>query len=181
LGFLFAGSAIEKTPNQREQAIEVGLRYAGRLHTREEIEALVDALSAPSEDAIGALLRMMERLGRYIAKKGWIEGKDSRAELLRIYLDRNLHRRITLSELTREGDVILYRVRANGFLYNMVRILTGTLLAVGEGKLTPADIPRITEARDRSLAGITMPPHGLYLNRVIYPEECLSLDWEGRP
>ena len=90
-------------------------------------------------------------------------------------------RRITLSELTREGDVILYRVRANGFLYNMVRILTGTLLAVGEGKLTPADIPRITEARDRSLAGITMPPHGLYLNRVIYPEECLSLDWEGRP
>ena len=99
LGFLFAGSAIEKTPNQREQAIEVGLRYAGRLHTREEIEALVDALSAPSEDAIGALLRMMERLGRYIAEKGWIEGKDSRAELLRIYLDRNLHRRITLSEL----------------------------------------------------------------------------------
>lgn len=90
-------------------------------------------------------------------------------------------RTITESEVTREGDVILYRVRANGFLYHMVRILAGTLVAVGEGKLSPADVPSVTEARNRALAGITMPPEGLYLHRVIYPEDCLRPDWEGRP
>ena len=89
-------------------------------------------------------------------------------------------RTITESEVTADGDVITYRVRANGFLYHMVRILTGTLVAVGEGKISPSEIPRITEARNRALAGITMPPEGLYLHRVIYPEHCLDLDWEGR-
>ena len=88
-------------------------------------------------------------------------------------------RTITHSELTRQGDVLVYRVRANGFLYHMVRILTGTLVAVGEGKISADDVPAITEARDRSRAGITMPPQGLYLNRVIYPEHCLQADWEG--
>ncbi len=90
-------------------------------------------------------------------------------------------RTVTLSEVTREGDVVIFRVRANGFLYHMVRILAGTLLAVAEGKLAPQDIPRVTAARDRSLAGITMPPDGLYLNRVIYPEESDLIreeEWE---
>ena len=89
-------------------------------------------------------------------------------------------RNVTVSELTREGDVLVYRVRANGFLYHMVRILTGTLVAVGEGKLSPDDIPSITASRDRSCAGITMPPEGLYLNRVTYPEKCLAADWKGQ-
>ena len=88
-------------------------------------------------------------------------------------------RTVTLSQIEREGDVVIYRVRANGFLYNMVRILTGTLLAVGEGKLEPEDIPAVTAAKDRSRAGITMPPHGLYLNRVIYPARAMQADWEG--
>ena len=90
-------------------------------------------------------------------------------------------RTVTLAELTQSGDVLQFRVCADGFLYNMVRILTGTLVAVGEGKLEPDEIPNVTESRERSRAGITMPPQGLYLNRVIYPEECLRADWEGRP
>ena len=89
-------------------------------------------------------------------------------------------RTVTQSELIREGDLILYRVRANGFLYHMVRILTGTLVAVGEGKISHEDIPGITASCDRSRAGITMPAHGLYLNQVIYPERCLQADWEGQ-
>ncbi len=89
-------------------------------------------------------------------------------------------RTVTESEVAREGELILYRVRANGFLYHMVRILTGTLVAVGEGKLSPSDIPFVTESKNRSLAGITMPPEGLYLHRVIYPDHCMRLDWEGR-
>lgn len=84
-------------------------------------------------------------------------------------------RTVTLSEVERQGDVILYRVRANGFLYNMVRILTGTLLDVALGKKTPDEIPKITEAKDRSLSGSTMPACGLYLHKVIYNAESLNL------
>lgn len=72
------------------------------------------------------------------------------------------------AEVTRRGDVIEFRVSANGFLYHMVRILTGTLIAVAEGKLEPTDIPAVTDARDRRRAGITVPPRGLFLNRVVY-------------
>ena len=89
-------------------------------------------------------------------------------------------RTISESRLSRQGDLLIYRVRADGFLYNMVRILTGTLLAVGEGKIAPEEIPVITASRDRHRAGITAPPHGLYLNRVFYPEERLLPEWEGK-
>jgi len=56
----------------------------------------------------------------------------------------------------------------NGFLYNMVRIMSGTLLAVGEGKIAAADIPRILEARNRQAAGMTAAAHGLTLWEVHY-------------
>lgn len=72
------------------------------------------------------------------------------------------------ARVDREGDLILFYVSADGFLYNMVRIMAGTLLAVGQGKLSVADVQRITLACDRSLAGTTMPACGLYLNRVSY-------------
>lgn len=88
-------------------------------------------------------------------------------------------RTVTRSELEREGPVILYRVRANGFLYHMVRIMTGTLLAVAEGKLAPGDVPALTDAHDRSAAGVTMPAHGLYLNRVFYPADTPDSKGEG--
>ncbi|MBQ8416057.1 MAG: tRNA pseudouridine(38-40) synthase TruA [Clostridia bacterium] len=77
-------------------------------------------------------------------------------------------RTVTSATVERVGDVIVFRVAANGFLYNMVRILAGTLTEVGLGKLSAEDIPRITAAHDRSQAGMTMPACGLYLNRVTY-------------
>lgn len=77
-------------------------------------------------------------------------------------------RTIYEAEVTRQGDVIEFRVSANGFLYHMVRILTGTLIAVAEGKLMPEEIEDVTEAKDRSRAGMTAPPEGLFLNRVVY-------------
>jgi len=77
-------------------------------------------------------------------------------------------RTVTLACVEREGDVLVFRVAADGFLYNMVRILAGTLLDVGLGKLSPEDIDRITEGRDRASAGMTMPACGLYLHRVDY-------------
>ena len=83
-------------------------------------------------------------------------------------------RTIKHSVVERDGDMILYRVAADGFLYNMVRILTGTLLAVGEGRISPGEIDEITASRDRAKAGMTMPACGLYLNRVLYPAERLN-------
>lgn len=59
-------------------------------------------------------------------------------------------------------------VNGDGFLYNMVRIITGTLVMVGEGKIDPSDIQKIIAAEDRSAAGITAPPDGLYLWEVFY-------------
>ncbi|MBQ8431944.1 MAG: tRNA pseudouridine(38-40) synthase TruA [Clostridia bacterium] len=80
-------------------------------------------------------------------------------------------RTIYRAEVLRQGDVIEFRVAANGFLYNMVRILAGTLLAVGQGKLTVEEFESITRSKNRLFAGSTMPPHGLYLNRVVYTTE----------
>lgn len=77
-------------------------------------------------------------------------------------------RTIYEAEITKNGSMIEFRVCANGFLYNMVRILTGTLIAVAEGKITPSDIEKITASHDRRNAGITVPPHGLFLNKVVY-------------
>lgn len=77
-------------------------------------------------------------------------------------------RTVTSASVERQGDILVFRVAADGFLYNMVRILAGTLLDVGLGKLTPEDVVRITASRDRSLAGMTMPACGLYLDRVCY-------------
>lgn len=68
----------------------------------------------------------------------------------------------------REGDKIVFSVEADGFLYNMVRIMAGTLLYIDEGKIPPDSIPQILEKKDRTLAGKTMPPEGLYLYKVNY-------------
>ena len=80
----------------------------------------------------------------------------------------DLTRTITRSEWRREGESVIYTVAADGFLYNMVRILVGTQLYVAQGKLTPEELPRILKACDRTKAGPTAPPQGLYLNRVFY-------------
>lgn len=63
---------------------------------------------------------------------------------------------------------IVFRFVGNGFLYNMVRIIIGTLLKVGQGKLAPEDIQSILEKKDRQAAGKTAPAHGLYLWKVWY-------------
>lgn len=70
--------------------------------------------------------------------------------------------------IERENELIRFYISGDGFLYNMVRIIVGTLIGVAEGKISYNDIEKITEARSRALAGITAPPHGLYLNRIIY-------------
>lgn len=68
----------------------------------------------------------------------------------------------------RDENIVEFTVSADGFLYNMVRIMTGTLIDVGKGKRSSEDIDGIILTKDRSAAGETAPACGLYLNRVIY-------------
>ncbi len=80
-------------------------------------------------------------------------------------------RTIYSASVRREGDLVIFSVSGNGFLYNMVRIMAGTLLYVAEGKIKKEDIPNIIELKDRTKAGITAVPDGLYLNKVFYGSE----------
>lgn len=72
-------------------------------------------------------------------------------------------------EVLEQGDDLVIRICGNGFLYNMVRIIAGTLMEVGQGKKEPTDIIRILEARDRQSAGPTAPAHALMLVKYEYP------------
>jgi tRNA pseudouridine38-40 synthase len=71
-------------------------------------------------------------------------------------------------DVLEENGMYVFQYIGNGFLYNMVRILTGTLLEIGAGKRAANSIPDIIEIRDRSAAGKTAPAHGLYLWKVFY-------------
>lgn len=74
-------------------------------------------------------------------------------------------------DVIREGEMITVRVCGSGFLYNMVRIIVGTLLRVGSGMIEPDEIPAILEAKDRGRAGETARPQGLTLVEIRYPDE----------
>ncbi len=75
---------------------------------------------------------------------------------------------VTNADVTKQGNLIIFSVSSNGFLYHMVRIMAGTLIDVGLGRINPDEITGIIEKKDRSLAGFTAPACGLYLNRVEY-------------
>ena len=77
-------------------------------------------------------------------------------------------RNVSALTVEKNGELIEIRISADGFLYNMVRIIVGTLTEVAFGRFSPDEIPEIIAACDRSRAGMTAPAEGLYLNRVIY-------------
>ncbi len=71
-------------------------------------------------------------------------------------------------KVSRNDDIVEIRVSGNGFLYNMVRIIVGTLLDIQKGRIEKGSILRILESCDREKAGVTAEAHGLYLNKVFY-------------
>jgi tRNA pseudouridine38-40 synthase len=81
---------------------------------------------------------------------------------------KSTEREVMYARVERRGDLIVFSVAADGFLYNMVRIMAGTLLDVAHGRIDPTEIPSIIASCDRARAGFTAPPQGLYLNRVVY-------------
>ena len=83
-------------------------------------------------------------------------------------------RTITELSVVREGELVSVYVSADGFLYNMVRIIVGTLIEVSEGKITHERLMRAVDGGNRADAGRTAPPEGLYLNRVFLNAEELQ-------
>ena len=81
---------------------------------------------------------------------------------------KNSVRTIYKAEVKKDGERIIIELTGNGFLYNMVRIISGTLLDVGLGKIKPEEISKIIESKNRQNAGKTLPAHGLYLVCVEY-------------
>ncbi len=77
-------------------------------------------------------------------------------------------RTVSSAELTRKGRIIEFEIKANGFLRHMVRNIAGTLVEVGQCRITPEGFMNILRAGDRTKAGITAPARGLFLKEVIY-------------
>ncbi|XDD51945.1 tRNA pseudouridine(38-40) synthase TruA [Leptospira sp. WS92.C1] len=85
--------------------------------------------------------------------------------------NRSTIRNILEAKLERSAEfdgLFKVRIRANGFLHNMIRILTGTLLEIATGKRKETNVLNILSSKDRTIAGITLPPHGLYFIRAYY-------------
>ena len=80
----------------------------------------------------------------------------------------NTVRTITMLDILTNGNEITIRITGNGFLYNMVRIIVGTLIRVGRGFYEPEKVKEILEAKDRKAAGVTAPAHGLVLVEIKY-------------
>jgi len=68
----------------------------------------------------------------------------------------------------RQGTDVIIEVTGDGFLYNMVRIIVGTLVEAGDGRRTAASVAEAIESRDRGRAGFTAPPQGLYLKEIYF-------------
>lgn len=83
-------------------------------------------------------------------------------------------------KVTKKEDVITIRITGNGFLYNMVRIIAGTLMDAGQGFWKPEHMKEILEGKERSLAGATAPARGLTLLEILYPESCVPMVGDGQ-
>lgn len=106
--------------------------------------------------------KMSAAAGRFIGEhnfKAFCAQNDNDKDYTRIIYDLIIEK---------DGPILSFTITGNGFLYNMVRIITGTLLEIGQGKKQPEDVSRILLSSQRKEAGATLPPQGLCLIRVTY-------------
>lgn len=135
--------------------------YIYKIHTRPERDAFLAGRA-------WHLPRILDVAAMKEAAKGFIGHHDFAAFMAQGSKIVDTRRTVYSAEIESDGDMIIFRVSADGFLYNMVRIMMGTLTDVGEGRIKPFEIDKIIEGKDRSEAGKTAPPDGLYLNKVVY-------------
>ena len=111
-----------------------------------------------------ALLRMQKAAEAFVGKHDFASFMAADSKI------KDSVRTVIDAIVVRQGDLIIFKISADGFLYNMVRIFTGTLVDVAYGRIDPTDIVNIIGSRDRSKAGVTAPPQGLFLNKVKYKD-----------
>ena len=100
---------------------------------------------------------------------GYLKGTHDFKSFCSIHTDvKDTVRTIYGLDIERADDIITLRISGNGFLYNMVRIIAGTLVSVGRGFYTPEQVGDMLEAKDRQQAGVTAPPQGLVLAKIVY-------------
>ncbi len=114
-------------------------------------------------DIDDAKIHKMNEAARYIVGK-----KDFKAFMAEGSDVEDTVRTISHLSIEKKGNLIEIKIRADGFLYNMVRIIVGTLIDLAYGRFEPSDIEKIILSQDRKKAGMTAPPDGLYLNHVYY-------------
>ncbi|MGC8989608.1 MAG: tRNA pseudouridine(38-40) synthase TruA [Verrucomicrobiia bacterium] len=95
------------------------------------------------------------------------------------YNRRSTVRRVRRCEVQKRGRLLTVIVEADGFLHKMCRGIVGTLVQIGLGRFAPSDVSRILAGRDRRLAGMTAPAHGLVLWRVTYPKSKNAVQSQG--
>lgn len=136
-------------------------RYQYKIYTG----SMKKALSSRFEAAINWPLDLgkMQNAGKLFIGEHDFKGYCSSAAVTNDY-----RRTIYALDVKREGDYIIVEVEGSGFLYNMVRIIVGTLVDIGRGKLSESDLLKALETGDRAYAGVTMPACGLYLKETKY-------------
>ncbi len=103
------------------------------------------------------------------AAKKYIEGThDFKCFMAQGSVIRDTVRTVYSIDITKDKEKIIIDVCGNGFLYNMVRIIVGTLISAGNGKIEPEEVENIINGKNREEAGMTVPANGLYLKEVIY-------------
>lgn len=99
----------------------------------------------------------------------YIEGEHDFTSLASVHAQvQSYVRTVFFCEVIREKNTVIIRINGSGFLYNMVRIIAGTLLEVGRGKIEAEAIKSIIESKDRTMGGPTLPPQGLILTEINY-------------
>ncbi len=111
----------------------------------------------------GALCRMNDAAERFVGKHDFTSFMAAGSKIT------DATRKVFSARVERDSDgLAVFSVSADGFLYNMVSRMAGTLIDAAEERISPCDVVRIIEARDRRAAGATLPPDGLYLKEVTY-------------
>lgn len=143
----------------------VNSRHASALRRNTHVHVPLPLALAPMQEAAGQLL------GTHDFAAFQASGGTAKTTI----------RTITRADLTREGDEITLIVEGNAFLYNMVRIIAGTLIEIGLGRRTVNAFSEAFQTLDRLSLGVTAPPHGLELTEVRYPERAFvtpdTLQW----
>lgn len=151
-------------------AEEVDGGYSVRRHVLgKEYEYLILNSPAPSPFFIGRAWYVPHALDAEkmnAAAKSFIGSHDFRAFMASGSDIKDTVRTVTKCEVRRGGEFVKINVAADGFLYNMVRIIVGTLVEVSEGKIAPGEIAGVILSKNRKKAGRTAPPDGLYLKHV---------------